>query len=405
MPDQTSSERTEGQKYGILTPPDTPEEQHSSRPYDEYAPVDWTESESAQAGFSSPINQKRITPLKVAKTKTGHSTPSSLSRSSSLSGSPYKATPVYSGFDELRKSKGPHLQATESSRLSPIINADEVSTTALTSSPIQIEIISKTTQDAAHLALSPKTLESSLSSSSRPPDYVIDSASFSNEMVDSKSLYFKAKGISNLTQTALSSPLTALDDRMGEKSDGVPADFSTQDRGVQSGQGHQAGEAVPEPQPPNPSPPIPSRRSSGPKRDRLQEWYEQEIGRLMGRCVNAQKLAEKAKNEEERLCLLACQYQDAAINAVDDAQKLRDIIHWQRNKIVELNDRLEGRFNLVVNNPDELANAIDSGRRPVDPSSEEFLPWTLDPPSYEQASDYEMFHRIYPAEKVRGDAA
>ena len=399
----TSPERSEGLKYGILTPPDTPEEQHSARPYNEHAPVDWTASESPQVGFSSPINEKKIAPLKVAKTKTAHPTPSSLS-DSSLSGSPpYKANPVYSGFDELRKSKDLHLRAAKSSRLSPIVNADEVSNTALTSSPIQIEMISKATQDAAYLALSPKTLEPSLSSS-RPPDYVVDSASFSNEMIDSKSLYFKAKGISNLTQAALSSPLTGLDERTGKTLDGVPADFSTQDRGVQSGQGPQSEESVPEPQPLNSSRPIPSRRSSGPKRDRLQEWYEQEIGRLMGRCVNAQKLAEKAKNEEEHLCLLACQYQDAAINAMDDAHNLRDIVHWQRNKIVELNDRLEGRFNLVVNNPDDLADTINSGRGPVNPSAEELLRWTPDPPSYEQASDYEMPHRRYPAEKVQGDS-
>ena len=53
----TSPERSEGQKYGILTPPDTPEERHSARLYNEHAPEDWTASESPQVGFSSPINE------------------------------------------------------------------------------------------------------------------------------------------------------------------------------------------------------------------------------------------------------------------------------------------------------------------------------------------------------------
>lgn len=318
--------------------------------------------------------------------KTAHPVPSSSSEFSSPSGPPsYAVSPVYSGFYELRESKDLYLRAAKTSKL-----AQEA-----------MLCLSPTMKDAEYTALStsPKTLESPSSSFSHPPDYAIDSASSLHERSDSKSLYFQTKETSRLAQNASLSPRTGLDNMMERKSDGVPVDFFTKNRGIQNGQDSPAERAVPEPQPLELSRPAPSRRSTGPKRNRLQEWYEQEIGRLMGRCENAEKLAEKAQSEEERHCLLASQYQDAAINAMDDAYNLRGIVHSQRDKIVELNNRLEGRFNLIVNNPDELANANNSDGGAVDYRAEGFHRWTPDPPSYEQASDYELFHRGYPEEK------
>ena len=76
--------------------------------------------------------------------------------------------------------------------------------------------------------------------------------------------------------------------------------------------------------------------------------------------MDVQKLNEKATDEEQHLGLLARQYEleGAAIDAMDDAHHLRNIVQWQENKIMELNKRLEGRSNFVVNNPDEAAKIL-----------------------------------------------
>ena len=103
--------------------------------------------------------------------------------------------------------------------------------------------------------------------------------------------------------------------------------------------------------------------------------------------MDVQKLNEKATDEEQHLGLLARQYEleGAAIDAMDDAHHLRNIVQWQENKIMELNKRLEGRSNFVVNNPDEAANVTDSDHGPAVHLTEEPFHWT-DDRSYQRES-------------------
>ena len=103
--------------------------------------------------------------------------------------------------------------------------------------------------------------------------------------------------------------------------------------------------------------------------------------------MDVQKLNEKATDEEQHLGLLARQYEleGAAIDAMDDAHHLRNIVQWQENKIMELNKRLEGRSNFVVNNPDEAANVTDSDHGPSVHLTEEPFHWTYDR-SYQRES-------------------
>ncbi len=104
------------------------------------------------------------------------------------------------------------------------------------------------------------------------------------------------------------------------------------------------------------------------------------LATLLGESINA-------TDEEEHLGLLARQHQleGAAINAMDDAHHLRNLVQWQENEIMELNNRLEGRSNLVVNNPGEAGNVTDSDHGPVVHFAEEPFHWT-DDQSYHRAS-------------------
>lgn len=293
------------------------------------------------------------TPIDV--TKTVHPTLVSSPRSSSFSPPSYEFNAAYSGFYELREAKYLYQRAAESGRLArEAMNAKEFLNTALTTSPVRGETVSIT-----YPSLSTYPAEASEfppSFLSRPPDYVVDSASSLHEMGESKRLYSKAIETGRLTRAALSSSLSP--ENMPEwKPDGVSVGLHTTDRGKNS-QDPQAR-------------PLPALGG---------DRYPQDTGHFTGRVINA-------TDKEEHLGLLARQHQleGAAINAMDDAHHLRNLVQWQENEIMELNNRLEGRSNLVVNNPGEAENVTDSDHGPVVHFAEEPFHWT-DDQSYHRAS-------------------
>lgn len=206
-----------------------------------------------------------------------------------------------------------------------------------------------------------------------------DKAGYSDFYVrpDAMALYVQAKEASRIVQSSAycASPTSIIPDDITRKQrEKVDMDTNPQDEDSE--------EPTTQPRFRNSTLPRPSRKETSSKSNRLHEWYEQEIGRLMARCENAQKLAEKARGEEQRHCELAYTYQDAVMNAMGDVDNLREMVRAQRTRIAELSGLLGGHPNLIINNPDNFTMAAEE--------YEEALHSATDPPSYDQALDIEL---------------
>ena len=68
----------------------------------------------------------------------------------------------------------------------------------------------------------------------------------------------------------------------------------------------------------------------------LQEWFEQEIGRLLGKCENAEALARKTQEESRARRQLVMDCHAAANEATAAAAKLRGVVRSQEQHIVRL---------------------------------------------------------------------
>ena len=68
----------------------------------------------------------------------------------------------------------------------------------------------------------------------------------------------------------------------------------------------------------------------------LQEWFEQEIGRLFGKCENAEALARKTQEESRARRQLVMDCHAAANEATAAAAKLRGVVRSQEQHIVRL---------------------------------------------------------------------
>lgn len=111
--------------------------------------------------------------------------------------------------------------------------------------------------------------------------------------------------------------------------------------------------------------PTTSRKSSK-KNSRVQEWYEQQIGRLMAKCENANKIAKTASQEIQV-------HREAAKRATSEIDALRPIVKSQKDRMDCLAIELachRRRGDLIINNPDD--DVKDMGRLGL-PSYEESL--------------------------------
>ncbi len=69
---------------------------------------------------------------------------------------------------------------------------------------------------------------------------------------------------------------------------------------------------------------------------RLQEWFEQDIGRLLGKCENAEALARKTQEESMARRQLVMDCHAAADEATATVDKLRGVVRLQEQHIVRL---------------------------------------------------------------------
>ncbi|KJA22491.1 hypothetical protein HYPSUDRAFT_40869 [Hypholoma sublateritium FD-334 SS-4] len=85
----------------------------------------------------------------------------------------------------------------------------------------------------------------------------------------------------------------------------------------------------------------PARKVGSPKETaRVQEWFEQEVGRLLGKCENAEALARKAQAEIQARRQLVTDCYAAASEATATADNLRGVVKSQAQHIVQLRRRL-----------------------------------------------------------------
>ena len=88
---------------------------------------------------------------------------------------------------------------------------------------------------------------------------------------------------------------------------------------------------------------VPARnlRAGSPKETaRLQEWFEQEIGRLLGKCENAEALARKTQEESRTRRQLVMDCHAAANEATATVDKLRGVVRSQEQYIIRLKRHL-----------------------------------------------------------------
>lgn len=78
-----------------------------------------------------------------------------------------------------------------------------------------------------------------------------------------------------------------------------------------------------------------ARKAGSPKETaRVQEWFEQEVGRLLGKCENAEALARKAQEESQARRQLVMDCYAAASEATATADSLRGVVKSQAQRIV-----------------------------------------------------------------------